>query len=282
LFSRPAKDRRAFSFGAIIMSLTLTVLNDKPVLGSFDKAIEGAASLNFGASGGKNCDMSCKYHPKNVDGAKDTRCYAYNTEQRFDRVELKKKLARHEDANPTEVVERAIGEVTRRRRKISWFRFSTNGSVPKPQDCTPEFVSSLRDLTQLLQDKDVPVHFPVESPSKARFYRRVLSFRVVVRESCQNLRRFLHAAGAVSFVAGNRTMNIRERMVEAKRLARLRTEKTGRKCVVCPAVATRYYASLKQIEQTGRFRNVSGSPKAKCGNCVACAQPGVDVIYPAH
>jgi hypothetical protein len=265
------------------MKIALTVIESTaPVLGSFDKGVEGSASLNFGESGGKNCDMSCRYHPQNVDGDKDVRCYAYNTEQRFDRVELRQKLARHERSDPAAVVAKATDEVRRRRKPIPWFRFSTNGSLPKPQDATPEFVDNLRELTELLDEKGVPVHFPVESPSKARFYRRVLKWRVVVRESAQTLRRFLYAAGAVSYVAGDRTMSIKERLVEAKRVARLRTEKTGQKVIVCPAVASRYYATIKNLEETGRYKNVAGSPKAKCGACTACAMPDVSIVYPAH
>jgi len=58
----------------------------------------------------------------------------------------------------------------------------------------------------------------------------------------------------------------------SRALARARTEKTGRKCIVCPAVVV----SFNHRHDKARLA------KAKCGNCTACAHGHVDVIYPLH
>jgi len=61
-----------------------------------------------------------------------------------------------------------------------------------------------------------------------------------------------------------------ERVSEAKRIAAARSARTGRKCIVCPAVAARY------------LHHNRPAPLAKCGNCTACAHSHVDVVYPLH
>lgn len=262
--------------------MQLTVLEStRPVLGSFGKAIEGSKSLNFGLSGGNNCDRSCRYHPAHESEDQVGRCYAYNTEVRFDRRELLKKMQRHEASNPADIVRLALREVRALRRSIPWFRISTSGSVPQPKDATPEFVKAFTELMETLEGYGIPVHFPVETAKKASFYRNFLKWRVVVRESCQSLRRFMVAAGATSFVAGTKEMTRTERITEAKRVAALRAKKTGRKVIVCPAVASRYIEQ-ERLRQAGKYKAVAGAVEAKCGNCVACAEPHMDVVYPLH
>ena len=103
------------------------------VLSTFGKAIKGAVALNFGLSGGNNCDKICPYHPESTSehaSVKDARCYAYACENRGDRVQLKNKLQRHEDSSPEPIISRAILEYQLDRESIPWFRFSSFGSVP--------------------------------------------------------------------------------------------------------------------------------------------------------
>src|SRR5262245_31475145 len=128
----------------------------------------------------------------------------------------------------------------------------------------------MRDLLEHARERSIPVHFPVELPGKARTYRRIVRGLAVIRESIHSAARWLRTSGACSTVAGTREMSRLERVAEAKRVAVLRTAATGRKCIVCPAVAARYLNGNKPND------------KAKCGNCTACAMPDVDVVYPLH
>lgn len=233
------------------------------ILGTYGKAIAGSVSCNFGVSGGSNCHGGCPY--------KGSLCYAKNTEKRFDRRELRAKLARHEHTSPVDILRRAKQEVWSRLSRgvnVPWFRFSTNGSLPTHP--SKAFRAELRSLLGFLRANDVPVHLPIETAGKARMYRRIVCGRAVVRESCVSETRFVVASGAVSYVAGTREMTRLERVTEARELCRARTEVAGRKCIVCPAVAARYLNGNKP------------SDKAKCGNCTACASASVDVVYPLH
>jgi len=244
-------------------SVALNVLHDKPVLGEFGKALSGSHSLNFARSGGKNCDPRCSHY--------GTDCYAERCEIRPDRAELAAKLARHESTDPAELTRRAryeIGRELSRGIRAPWFRISTNGSVPSRP--SRRFALELRRLLAYLRLNQIPVHFPVETSDKARTYRRVVQGLCVVRESCQTEARWLNAAGPVSISGGSAEMSRIERVNESKRLCRERSARTGRKCIVCPAVASRYV-----------HQNVP-SDKAKCGNCTACANPFIDVVYPKH
>ena len=81
---------------------------------------------------------------------------------------------------------------------------------------------------------------------------------------------FVGSMLALAYDTGERPMTRLERVRESKRVAAERTARTGRKCIVCPAVAARYLNGNKP------------NPAAKCGNCVACALAHVDVVYPLH
>jgi hypothetical protein len=271
-----------FFFGGI---MKLNVLNTAPVLGKFSKAVDGSRSLNFGQSGGHNCDISCIHHPKNRAADATRQCYALNTELRFDRKQLLNKLKRHEHADPALLAKRALNELRCLQDvwPVPWFRISTNGSVPQPEDCTPDFVKALKDLLEYCEERDIPVHFPVESKRKRIYYRKILKHRAVVRQSCQSITEFISSPGAVSIVAGVSTMSRWDRIVEAKRLAALRTAETGRKAIVCPAVASRYIEfETRRRAGDKKAHLAKGSPKSKCGRCVACAVPDFDVVYPLH
>jgi hypothetical protein len=268
------------------MAIRLQVLNARPALGTFSKAIEGSVTLNFGRSGGKNCDTDCIHHPDNTAANATNQCYAVNTEVRFDRKTLRLKLNRHERTNPANLCRKALGELremVRRGWTPPWFRFSASGSVPMPRDARKDFLDALRELLDFLDEHNVPVHLPVETPSKAEFYRKAVGWRAVVRESVHDESRFLKIRKPVSYVAGRSSMSRGERITEAKRLAALRRERTGRKVIVCPAVASRYI-QFERLRAAGapNPHRAAGDPKSKCGNCVCCADPTMDIIYPLH
>jgi hypothetical protein len=197
-------------------------------------------------------------------------CYAERVECR--KKNLKRKLWRHEYSNPADIMRRALAELQDRvmkGEKIPWVRFSTNGSLPMTWRArqNKRFNRAMQEIIDFCRIHSIPVHIPVETWEKARFYRQ---FGAVVRQSCQNDRQFLETTGAVSYVAGVQSQNRMERVNAARELAAKRAAATGRKTVLCPAVASRY------------LNNNVPNPKAKCGNCIACSLPNVDIVYPLH
>ena len=263
------------------------------VLGGFGKGIMNSVALNFGQSGSVDCDINCRMHPNYVlplnqkPTGFERACYAASTEKRFDRMQLQNKLIRHEKMNPAMLVGRAIFElqnILKRGFIVPWFRFSTNGPLPSPNKARKNklFQTQFRTLIELLVRHGIPVHLPVESNKKARFYRSLVGDLVTVRESLHDTRRFNTAKGAVSFVIGSGTYV--ERVAMARTAAKTRTEKTGRKTIVCPAVVAGFKSksikrSLPILEKQNLKERYS---KAKCGNCNACSLKNCDVVYPAH
>ncbi len=247
-----------------MISTPLTINGSAPVLGSFGKGIRGSVALNFGRSGGKHCDPGCSHHPDTADP--DSLCYAYKLETRADRENLRRKLDRHDAADPEHIVTLARAELRPLylRKAIPWLRISAFGPVP----ATPP--EGLRALLAEAVDHGVPVHFPIESSDKARTYREYLSgVPITVRESVHTLREWKRTPGPVSFVAGTmKGHKPRERVALAKRIAGIRQRHTGRPCKVCPSVAAMHLRT--------------GSDRAKCGACTLCDDPRVDIIYPAH
>ncbi|MDB4631894.1 hypothetical protein OAF96_00510 [bacterium] len=170
------------------------------VLGGFGKAILNSVALNFGISGGANCDTKCRMHPGYILPVNqkpiglENKCYAVTTEQRFDRVQLSNKLVRHEALNPAMICGRAIVELQdllRRGFTIPWFRFCTNGPLPKVKIARKNklFLTQFRKLVELLVANDIPVHLPVETHAKAKFYRSIVGDLIEVRESLQDVKR---------------------------------------------------------------------------------------------
>lgn len=248
-------------------------LNKNPVLGGFEKAIPGSVSVNFGLSGGKHCDPSCRHHPESTDPDPTRACYAVRVELRGDRRDLYTKLARHEAAGPEAVMQRANDEICRKialGARIPWVRISTNGSLPNPADASPAFLESLRGFLKVCKAQAIPVHIPVETASKTLFYKKAIRGLATVRQSAQSLQQFLDCKNPTAFTVGTREQTRIERVESAKQVAKLRTEMSGRRTVVCPAVASRY------------LNNNVPNPKAKCGNCRACSEQNTDVIYPLH
>jgi hypothetical protein len=241
---------------------TLTV-NGRAVLGSFGKGIPGSVTLNFATSGGANCDRECAYHPESTnEAAGSVRCYAASCENRHDRKELRAKLERHEATNAAEIISRASLEMALRGYFAPWFRFSAFGSVPA---AVP---GNLRDFLARLAAAGTPVHFPVETAGKAEAYREAVGDLVAVRESVTSPARWIAAPGPVSAVAGSMSMKPRERVSAARAMAKARKAATGRRVVICPAVAARHLRT--------------DSVNAKCGNCTACSNRAIDILYPAH
>jgi hypothetical protein len=250
----------------------------RKVLGSFSKAADGSVSVNHGVSGGPDCDSDCAHHPESTAPNPTRACYAARTEKRPDRRQLAEKLRRHQGLPPALLIGAALVELRQlveRGKTPPWIRLSTNGSLPKPKNASPLFLSQLRAFLAYAKDQGIPVHIPVESKRKARFYRKAIGNLAVVRESLQGLDAVETADGPVSLVAGAdiRGRNIRRRRVEAARnLAKRRREATGRKCIVCPAVVVSFFYRSDPDRRA----------KAKCGRCTACAEAHVDIVYPLH
>jgi hypothetical protein len=250
------------------------------VLGQFGKAVDGSVSVNFSVSGGSNCAPSCRHHPNSTapDHLQIGGCYAVAVEKRHDRKQVADKLARHGAMAPHQVIGKATIEynaLIAKGRHVPWVRFSTNGSLPMPQDSNPLFLRQLRTFLEIVISNGSQVHIPVESHEKAEYYRQAIGDLVVIRESLQSTDDVTTQADAVSFVAGDdiRTgANIRERRTAAaKRAARDRKQATGRNTIVCPAV-------------TSGWKKRAGKSETKilCGQCTACSNPQLDVVYPFH
>ena len=253
---------------------------EAPIIGSFGKGIDGSISINFGVSGGPDCDPACRHHPDSLapDGATHA-CYAARSEIRPDRTQLSAKLHRHQGMPPALVLGKALLEIQRiveRGKVVPWVRLSTNGALPMPRKVRGNklFRSQLLALLSYCNDHSIPCHIPTESFAKARFYRSLVGTLAVVRESIQGgLTRLKTATGAVSYVAGEKSQTRPERIESARNAARARREHTGRKTIVCPALLN----SWAGMQDKNKL-----NPRAKCGACVACSTSGVDVIYPLH
>lgn len=250
-----------------------------PIIGTFGKGIDGSVSINFGVSGGVDCDPACKHHPDST--AKDAThfCYAARSEIRPDRTQLAAKLRRHQEMPPVLVLGKALFEIQQivgRGKVVPWVRISTNGALPMPSKVRGNklFRNQLRALLSYCADHSIPVHMPTESYSKARYYRSLVGNLAVVRESIQGgLKRLKTASGAVSFVAGNQGQTRVERVETARMVAKTRRKSTGRKTIVCPAILNSWAARRDKSKLNAR---------AKCGECVACAMGNVDIVYPLH
>jgi hypothetical protein len=272
-----------------------------PIFTTFSKGVKGAVALNFGQSGGANCQTSCRHHPLHFgdDKPRDGACYAWIVEGRNDRQGLANKLKRHEQLPASVVVGRAIVEVGAMLLhgvSIPWFRFSTNGALPSPAAAKSDrrFIPLFRELLEKLSARSVPVHLPVESAEKAEFYRGIVGGLAVVRESIQTpnmgpetIENHPIPAGPCSFTAGE---NVgagpakRARILAAAAAAAAAwAQRTGRKTIVCPAVRVSFLSRTKSAcgsrtkEQIQDWR-----AGAKCGSCTACAQEVFDIVYPAH
>lgn len=250
----------------------------KTTLGIFSKAIGTARSLNFSQSASKNCDRACRYHEHSTAKNKIGGCYAFVKENRYDRKQLKEKLERHQASNPVLIVNQAILELQKLRRRgesVDWFRLSTNGSLPN--NPTKALLEALRRLFRELElcgCSREKVHFPLESAEKVAKYRELLGV-VTIRESVQSDNFAYRSESSCSFVIGHDIQSgkdiTKRRASAARAFAKLRYESTGRKTIVCPAVTSSWQAKYNGRED-----------RIKCGQCTACANPCIDVVYPYH
>lgn len=272
------------------------------VLGSFSKGVEGAASLNFGLSGGANCETSCRHHPAHYVGATNRAgiCYAKVVELRHDRVQLADKLGRHEAAAASAIAGKALLELEREalhgRPARPWFRISTNGALPKPAAAVSDrqFLPRFRALLAFNRKRGTPVHLPVESADKAAFYREHVGDLAVVRESIQTpdmspdtIARHAIPAGPVSFTAGESVAPGKDKrrriLAAADAAAKAWARLTGRKTIVCPAVRVSFMSRTKAGKAGRSPAEVDAwRSRAKCGSCTACALAHIDIVYPAH
>lgn len=246
-----------------------------PIIGSFGKGVDGAISINFSTSAGRNCDPGC-------DVIKI--CYADRIENRPDRAPLLAKLQRHEQMDPAEVCGRAlfeISELINRRRYVPWVRISTAGSVPPPSAVTPQFRARFRALLAYCKRARIPVHFPLElgenDKRKVRFYRALVGDLVTVRESVGTrhgrLRQQTGPASAVVDSPEHRPGKVYRARIEAAKQLASKLRASGKSCVVCPAVI----AGFKK-----RMKGENPSANAKCGSCTACATDVDVILYPLH
>jgi len=251
------------------------------VLGSFGKGLDGSVSVNFDVSGGANCELACPHHPDSTAEEATGACYAVRTELRPDRTQLRDKLERHATMPAWLVCGRALAELSHRvcrGESIPWVRISTSGSVPPPHEArrNKPFRVMLCKLLEFCQANRIPVHLPVETYAKARYYRSLVGDLAVVRESATSLDRFQHAKGPVSVAVGQPGARRVDRVAEARAVAKQRREQTGRKTIVCPAI-------LHSWASNPITKNpIPPNPRAKCGACVACALAQVDIVYPLH
>jgi len=219
----------------------------------FGKGAPGSVGLSFAPSASAHCSKRCPHYGRG--------CYAENLEKRY--RALADKLARHHSQGFAATC-RAAQEELRAGERAGftpiWFRLCVCGSVPARP--TRDDVRALRELCGWLVERSIPIHFPTETRQKATRYRRALrGLGVVVRESATSAQRFKQASGPSSFVVAGT-------MADARNAARKRRKATGRRCIVCPAVAAKKVGA--------------DAERAKCGNCTACATPTTDVVYPKH
>lgn len=244
-------------------------------LGTFGKGVTGSVHLSLAPSGGRYCDTGCALHPESTSphaAPVAARCYAVRVE-RF-RGRLGAKLAAVGAMDPESVASLARGLSAARGHRFPWFRVSAFGGVPSP-DAVPSLAGLLRDLDAA----GTPVHFPTESPGKRDRWRDALDGSgVVVRLS---IAPGDPAWGTDPLPASTVAVGSGDHLDAARDAAAARRVATGRRCIVCPAVASGILATRRHRAAGGRGR-AAGSPRAKCGTCRACADPGVDVVYPLH
>jgi hypothetical protein len=254
-------------------------------LGTYSKGNEYSLSINFGLSGGIDCSTGCVHHPESTVEGAPMDCYAARSELRFDRKPLRSKLERHEKMGPAQVCGMALLELKehiRKGKRIDWLRVSTNGAVPEWDSprCTGLFKSQFRALLMYAASQGIPIHFPVETWDKAEGYRTLVGGVTAVRESVHSEEDFINRKGACSTSTGA-GLPMLKRIEAAKDLAKARYEATGRSTIVCPAVTSSFKHKLCRDPQD-KPRLKALADKSKCGNCTACANGSIDIVYPAH
>ena len=232
------------------------------VLGTFSKGIKEAVSLNFCESGGKYCSKQCQHHPINKGS-----CYSIRFEHCY--PSYGKHLKNKEKMLPLHILREARKEFLKKAEKIRWFRFSVSGSIPPLGSVSNGFKKELKEFVNILKANKVPIHIPVETKSKAVSYTKLLGKSAVVRWSCKKKEQFLSYDEACSYVSGMNIITgkniLKRRLIEAKLVVKEKNlinkcRKSGRTAFVCAAQ----------------------SVGSKCGKCILCSLPLVDVVYMKH
>ncbi len=224
-------------------------MRTKTVLSEFSKGIKKSAALSFSRSASKNCDDICSQ--------KGGDCYALRPESMY--RAYGKKLNRHGRTKPFNLISLAKYEVSR--KTISWFRFSVSGSIPSKNTLSKKdwakLTNILGDFCSFLINRNIKIHFPVESMNKARSYRNILKDSVIVRRTIQDKRNLADFQDHCAYVVGDTPNPGNAALaIELAKIIR-RRKKT---VVVCPAIVG----------------------NSKCGKCTACAEPVDLILYPKH
>jgi hypothetical protein len=177
---------------------------------------------------------------------------------------------------PVAVADAAIAELgDRLAERVRWARLAVHGSLPGPGDFRKpaewdRFSCRVNVIVRQGLQMGAAWHVPLEGLPKARAFRNAFQgLPVIVRRTSQarTWGRLLAESSRdpIAYVVGDPSPGrvpasvVRGNIVAARMLAGL-MRKSGRKPVVCPAIAT------------GRRH---------CGECTACSDPRVDVVlYP--
>lgn len=224
------------------------------LIGSFGKGVPGSVTVNFGISGGKNCDDSCTLKQSGA-------CYAITTEKVKPSITVN--LERKEN-NITEYLQELTSpKAIAKFNAAPWIRASAFGSIPSPDKLTDQNLDSLRTIADNVDHSKL--HFPVETMDKAQVLRMVgFNPRVSAGTDKQKALSYVIQGFNTSLVVEGpkRAMGKNKRLYSepAFELSK-ELNSQGITSKVCPAIA--------------------GS--AKCGACKLCADKDIDLIlYPMH
>lgn len=246
--------------------MQLDILQGTTVLGDrVTKFEKGSVHVSYSPSAGSWCWDKC--------GMYNNGCYAVNVEKRYPLAGSK--MVRHQEAGMAAVTDKGMAEcqrITAKGKRIPWIRFSVFGAVnPKP---SAKDRKSLVRFAKWIAENEIPHHFPIESPTKAALYRRLLGKWLTIRESCQSWERWMTAPGPCSIVIGTKGLTEVEKLEEAKAAARARAKATGDKVAVCAYEAESVVRRL--LLKAGAMR------RAKCGTCKICYRRYMSVVFIKH
>ena len=223
------------------------------LIGSFGKGIPGSVTVNFGVSGGANCDDSCTL--------KGNGCYAITTEavKPSITVNLERK-----QANLTQyLTELTSHKALAKLNAAPWIRASAFGSIPAPDKITDKQYKLLETFAAGITNERL--HWPVETLDKARLLRSVgfnprysagLDVTKAISAVIQGFNTSLVVEGPKKARGKNKRKYSEPAFIAMRDLT-----SQGINSKVCPAIA--------------------GS--AKCGACTLCSDKSIDVIiYPMH
>ena len=223
------------------------------LIGSFGKGIKGSVTVNFGVSGGANCDDSCTL--------KGNGCYAETTEAVKPSITIN--LERKQNNLTQYLKELTSPKALDKLNAAPWIRASAFGSIPAPEQITDEQYSLLQTFAAGIDNPNL--HWPVETLDKARLLRSVgfnprysagLDVNKCVSAVIQGFNTSLVVEGPKKARGKNKRKHSEPAFIAMRDLTN-----QGITAKVCPAIA--------------------GS--AKCGACTLCSDKDTDVIiYPMH